>query len=258
MSGTPLPPLQVREVLGVPVHATSYADATERIRRWVSDGGSRAIHPTPVHGIMVAQEDPAFLEVLRAGDLVTPDGMPVVWGLRSLGVETATRVYGPTLALEVCGMAEREDISIGFLGGRPDTLERMVAALRERFPRLGIPYAWSPPFRPLDEDEEAKMVEDVQSAGVKILFVGLGCPKQETWIEAHRGVLPIVMIGVGAAFDFIAGDKPQAPAVMQRLGLEWLFRLVSEPRRLGPRYLKYNPLFMARFGVQLIKGEGRR
>jgi N-acetylglucosaminyldiphosphoundecaprenol N-acetyl-beta-D-mannosaminyltransferase len=194
---------------------------------------------------------------MNAAGLVTPDGMPLVWGLRLLGARHATRVYGPDLTLHILGAAGRQGVPVGFYGAGPATLDRLCARLRERFPSLSIAYACSPPFRPLTPEEDRQVTREIGESGARILFVGLSTPKQERWMAAHHGKVPAVMLGVGAAFDFLAGVKPQAPRWMQSAGLEWLFRLCSEPRRLAPRYLRQNPRFVRLFAMQLMGRRGR-
>jgi N-acetylglucosaminyldiphosphoundecaprenol N-acetyl-beta-D-mannosaminyltransferase len=242
-----------RAILGMRVDLTSYEDATRRIVEWGATGESRYVCVAAVNNVMHAYDDPAFGHVMNEADLVTPDGMPLVWGLRRLGLTTASRVYGPDLTPHVLSEAEARRVPVGFFGGTPDVVERLVAEVRGRWPRLDIAYAWSPPFTAPTERDDDETVADINASGVRILFVGLGCPKQETWMAAHRGRVHAVMVGVGAAFDFLAGQKRQAPRLIQRLGLEWLFRLVTEPRRLARRYLKQNPRFAALFAAQLLR-----
>lgn len=231
-------------VLGSRVDATSYADATSRVLGWAKGGESRYVCVATVHTVMEAWDDPGFRAVVNGADLVTPDGMPLVWVLRRRGHAGQGRVYGPDLTLHVCEAAAREGVPVGFYGGHPEVLERLVRHLQDRFAGLRVAYAWSPPFRPLTAEEDARVVWEIRQSGARILFVGLGCPKQERWMGEHRGRIPAVMLGVGAAFDIHAGRVPQAPRWMQDRGLEWLFRLAVEPRRLWRRYLKHNPRFV--------------
>ncbi len=237
------------------VDATSYADASERIIGWSRRPDGRYVCVANVHMTMEAHDAHDFKELVNAADLVTPDGMPLVWALRLLGAGEATRVYGPTLTLHVCEAAARAGIPVGFHGGRPEVVAALVDTLTTRFPGLEVAYAESPPFRVLDEGEKAAAVEAIMGSGARILFVGLGCPKQERWMAEHRHLLPLVQLGVGAAFDFHAGAVRQAPAALQRVGLEWAFRLAMEPRRLARRYLRHNPRFVFLFASQLL---GRR
>jgi N-acetylglucosaminyldiphosphoundecaprenol N-acetyl-beta-D-mannosaminyltransferase len=166
----------------------------------------------------------------------------------------ATRVYGPDLAAVLLRQAAAEGVRVGFLGSAPKTLERLLANLRARHPALCISFAFSPPFH-AQVQEDADVIEKINAAGVRILFVGLGCPKQERWIAAHRERLHSVTLGVGAAFDQLARTKPRAPGWMQSSGLEWLFRVLTEPRRLGRRYLTTNPRFIWHFALQLLARE---
>lgn len=244
--------IERRRVLEVSVDATSYADATRRVLAWGQNNESRYVCACNVHMVMEAHDDPSFREVVNGADLVTPDGMPLVWALRLLGVRDSTRVYGPDLMLALCAGAEREALPIGLYGGSASVLERVRKRLLEEFPGLDVTYAHSPPFeRGADEGVD---IEAIVASGVRIVFVALGCPKQERWMAANRGTIPAVMVGVGAAFDFIAGSKHQAPALLQRAGLEWAFRLATEPRRLWRRYAMHNPRFVALLARQLVRG----
>lgn len=240
-----------RSIVGTRVDATSYTDAADRIASWAQAGESRTVCVANVHGVMEGHDDPAFRAVLNAADLVTPDGMPLVWGLRRLGVRDASRVYGPDLTEHLCARAERDGIPVGFHGGSPEALAALLTALRRRYPKLAVAYAVSPPFRDPTPAEDEATVHAIEASGARILFVGLGCPKQERWMASHRGRVPAVMIGVGAAFDFLGGTKRQAPRWMMRAGLEWAYRFAAEPRRLARRYLRHNPRFIALLGAQL-------
>jgi N-acetylglucosaminyldiphosphoundecaprenol N-acetyl-beta-D-mannosaminyltransferase len=179
--------------------------------------------------------------------------VPLVWMMRRLGFPQQERVYGPDLTLRILEAAAQEGIPVGFYGSTPQTLERLLENLRRRFPALQVAYRCSPPFRPLTPEEDDAVVREMNASGTRVLFVGLGCPKQERWMAAHKGRVQAVMMGVGAAFDFLAGLKPQAPRWMQRAGLEWLFRLLSEPRRLWRRYFYHNPRFTVLALSQLLR-----
>lgn len=226
------------------VDPTSYAEATAKVLSWAEAGESRYVCVANVHMVMEAHDDPSFRALVNAADLVTPDGMPLVWMLRRKGFPRQERVYGPELTLRVAEEAARRSVPVGFYGGHPEALEALVRNLRARFPGLKVAYAYSPPFRPLTPEEDREVVEAINASGARILFVGLGCPKQERWMAEHKGKIRAVMLGVGAAFDFHAGRVRQAPRWMQQAGLEWLFRLVMEPRRLWRRYMKHNPRFV--------------
>lgn len=243
-----------RYILGMRVDATSYEDATRHIVAWARRRESRYVCASNVHMVMEAHDDPAFRAAVNGADLVTPDGMPLVWLLRLLGVRDASRVYGPDLTPLVCRGAAAEGIPVGFYGGSPAVLEALVARLQAAEPPLQVAYAWSPPFRPLAPDEDERAVRAINASGARILFVGLGCPRQERWMAGHRGRVRAAMVGVGAAFDFLAGARRQAPAALQRAGLEWAFRLACEPRRLWRRYLYLNPRFVALVARELAAG----
>jgi N-acetylglucosaminyldiphosphoundecaprenol N-acetyl-beta-D-mannosaminyltransferase len=245
--------LEHRSILSMRVDATSYADAIERTLRWARAGESRTVGIATVNNVMESHDDRGFLDVMNDCDLVTPDGTPLVWGLKLLGVPDATRVYGPGLTPRLLARAASEGVPVGFYGGSPEVIEALGNVASRRWPDLRIAYAYSPPFRPLDEAEDEEIVGSIVESGARLLFVGLGCPKQERWMHEHRDRLPLVQLGVGAAFDFVAGTKRQAPAFMQRAGLEWLFRLATEPRRLWRRYLRHNPRFVALFGAQVVR-----
>jgi N-acetylglucosaminyldiphosphoundecaprenol N-acetyl-beta-D-mannosaminyltransferase len=230
-----------------------YDDAVDLIMRWTGEDVARTVGVATVNNVMTAYDDPSFREVMDRCDLVTPDGMPLVWGLSLLGVGSATRICGPELTPLLLARASEFGVPVGFYGGDPETIEALGRLTAARWPSLSVVYAYSPPFRPLTAQEDAAIVEDIRAAGVRLLFIGLGCPKQERWMAAHRDRLPIVTIGVGAAFDFLAGSKRQAPRALQRAGMEWAFRLVSEPRRLWRRYLRQNPRFLVHFARQVAR-----
>jgi N-acetylglucosaminyldiphosphoundecaprenol N-acetyl-beta-D-mannosaminyltransferase len=242
-----------RTILGIGVDATSYEDATARVMEWAGRGESRMVCLGVVASVMEARESAGYRAALESADLVTPDGMPLVWMLRGLGAGPASRVYGPDLTIAVLGAAQAEGIAVGFYGSSEEVLARLVTNLRRRFPRLQVAFREAPPFRPLSAEEDEGVVRGITRSGARILFVGLGGAKQDLWMAEHRGRVAAVMLGVGAAFDFLAGSKPQAPLWMRNAGLEWLFRLATEPRRLWRRYLRHNPRF-ALLAVKQIVG----
>jgi N-acetylglucosaminyldiphosphoundecaprenol N-acetyl-beta-D-mannosaminyltransferase len=241
-----------RSILGMRVDATSYQDATERITAWARRGESRSVCVAAVNNVMEAHDDPVFLRAMNSADLVTPDGMPLVWGLRLLGVAQASRVYGPELTPMLLARARTEALPVGFYGGTTDVLRDLVAVAHARMPGIQIAYAYSPPFGEIKPEDDARIVQTINGSGTRILFVGLGCPKQELWMASHRDRVHSVMIGVGAAFDFLTGRKRQAPPTLQAAGLEWLFRLATEPKRLWRRYLGQNPRFAVLFSAQVL------
>ena len=235
--------MESRYILGVRVDATSYRRATDQILDWAAQRLSRLVCCASVNNIMAARDSSEFNEVMASADLVTSDGMPLVWLLRGLGIPDAERVYGPDLMPSVLEAAAKSGVPVGLYGGSAEVLGQLVERLPARFPLLNITYKESPPFRIPTSQEDERTTQAIADAGVRILFVGLSTPKQERWMYSHRGRVDAVMLGVGAAFDFLAGAKPQAPRWMQQNGLEWLFRLATEPRRLWKRYLGQNPRF---------------
>ena len=239
-------------VLGMRVNVTSYARASSTIRDWAEQGASKYVCVATVNNVMESYDSPQFQRVMNEADLVTPDGMPLVWGLRLLGHRGATRVYGPDLTPVVLERAAADGIPVGFYGGSPDVLARLQEIVKDRFPNLQITYAFFPPFRPLTKDEDEEVVAAINRSGARILFIGLNTPKQDYWMAEHKGRIQAVMLGVGAAFDFLAGSKRQAPRWMMQIGMEWFFRLCTEPRRLWKRYLKHNPRFAVLFTLQLL------
>jgi N-acetylglucosaminyldiphosphoundecaprenol N-acetyl-beta-D-mannosaminyltransferase len=244
--------LPYRSILGMRVDATSYADATERVLAWARRNESRYVCVATAHMVMEAYDSAEFRRVVNGADLVTPDGMPLVWGLRRLGIAHATRVYGPDLLPCLLARAAEHRVPVGFYGGTPDAVGGLIDFAVRRFPGLEVAFVKSPPFRALSPREEREDLELINRSGARIVFVGLGCPKQERWMAARVGEVQAVMVGVGAAFDFLTGLKPQAPRWMQRSGLEWLFRLCSEPQRLWRRYLHHGPRFVGLFALQLL------
>jgi N-acetylglucosaminyldiphosphoundecaprenol N-acetyl-beta-D-mannosaminyltransferase len=239
-------------ILGMRVHHTSYRNACDLVCEWAGARDSRYICVAGVNNVMNAWDSKAFLDINNEADLTTPDGMPLVWALKLLGFPAATRVYGPDLTPLVLRMAEENRFPVGFYGAAPDVLKRLADNVHKQFPALPVPYTFSPPYRPLTPEEDEEVVKAINNSGVRILFVGLPTPKQELWMAQHRDKIPAVMLGVGAAFDFIAGSKAQAPRWVMRIGMEWFFRLVTEPRRLWKRYLKNNPRFVVLFACQLL------
>lgn len=235
------------------VDDANYASAALQIETWAQKAESRFVCIANVHMVMQAYDDPEFRAVVNSADLVTPDGMPLVWMLRRLGHPGQARVYGPDLTLHVLEAAARRGAPVGFYGSTAETLERLEKIYLVRFPGLKINYRFSPPFRLLSPQEDSRVVDDINASGIRILFVGLGCPKQERWMAAHKGQIHAVMLGVGAAFEFHAKTRRQAPAWVQRMGLEWLFRFSQEPARLWWRYIYHNPRFVILSLMQLLR-----
>lgn len=242
-------------ILGMNVSPVSYEFVLSQVNNWQKEESSRYICVANVHMTMEAYDDPEYQQVVNQADLVTPDGMPLVWMLRRLGYPDQERVYGPTLTEKLLGMAARERIPVGFFGSTDEVVNQLVQNVRRTHPEIEVVYAYSPPFKELSVEEDLAVIDQIIESGARILFVGLGCPKQEKWMYEHRGKIPVVMLGVGAAFDFIAGIKPQAPGWIQKSGLEWLFRLLTEPRRLWKRYFHHNPRFLYHAALQLLKNK---
>lgn len=233
------------DVLGVGISAIDMAVAVATIESWIACRESHYVCVTPVHSVMECQRDPELRCVFNASGLTTPDGMPLVWLCRLKGYRTVSRVYGPDLMLALCERSVGRGYRHFFYGGAEGVPERLAASLQQRFPGLLVVGTYSPPFRPLTSEEDVQVVQMINEAAPDVVWVGLGSPKQDQWMAAHVGQLAApVLIGVGAAFDFHAGRKKQAPLWMQRSGLEWLFRLLTEPRRLWRRYLISNPKFV--------------
>ncbi|MGH9161024.1 MAG: WecB/TagA/CpsF family glycosyltransferase [Vicinamibacteraceae bacterium] len=233
------------DILGVGVSAIDMDDALDVIDRWITSGARQYVCVTGVHGVMECQRDDTLRRVHNRAGLVTPDGMPLVWLSKWRGWRNTTRVYGPDLLLAACERSIATGYRHFFYGGQPGVTERLVTRLERRYPGVAVVGTYSPPFRTLTEEEDTQAIGLINDAKPDIVWVGLGTPRQERWMAAHVGRLTAsVLIGVGAAFDFHAGVKRQAPKWMRRSGLEWLFRLASEPRRLWRRYVVNNPLFV--------------
>lgn len=241
------------DVLGVLVNAVDYDAAVAAILAAARERRPFAASAVASHAVMTGVRDPAQRHRLNALDLLVPDGQPVRWALNLLhGTRLAERVYGPELTLRLCAAAAREGLPVYLYGSTPETLARLAASLTTRFPGLVVAGARPSRFRPLTPAEKAEVVAEVRASGARLLFVGLGCPRQEVWAYEYRPHLPLPLVAVGAAFDFHAGVQPQAPAAMQRHGLEWLFRLAHEPRRLWRRYLQLGPAYLALVALQKL------
>jgi N-acetylglucosaminyldiphosphoundecaprenol N-acetyl-beta-D-mannosaminyltransferase len=243
------------DVLGVHISAVDPPMAMGEIERWIARREQHYVCVTGVHGVMECQRDEELRAIHNASGLTTPDGMPMVWAGRRAGATWMRRVYGPDLMLGVLERAASNGWSSFFYGGREGVPERLAARLAERFPGLQVAGTWSPPFRPLTPDEDEELVARINAAAPDLVWVGLSTPKQERWMAAHAGRLQApVLLGVGAAFDIHAGTLRQAPPWMQRSGLEWLYRLYREPRRLWRRYGSIIPRFL----VAILRRPPRR
>lgn len=242
-----------REILGIRVNVTNYRQACELISHWAKNNTSCYVIAANVHVIMTGYWQKDYQTILKDAKLVTADGMPLVWGLQLLGAKQASRVYGPDLMLACCHHAAELSIPIYLYGGTESMLAKLENNLKQKFPQLVVAGSHSPPFHELTVTEETLDVERIVASGAKIVFLGLGCPKQEKWMARQLNKLPAVMLGVGAAFSFHSKEISQAPRWMMKLGLEWFYRLSKEPQRLWKRYLINNPAFLVLFGFQLLK-----
>jgi N-acetylglucosaminyldiphosphoundecaprenol N-acetyl-beta-D-mannosaminyltransferase len=244
-----------RAVLGVPLALTDYESTLDWIDDAVRARSRSYVCVAAVHTVMASREDPALREAVLGADFTVPDGQPLVWALNLLGHRLGERVYGPELMDRACARAAVTGRRIYLYGGRnPGALAQLARVLRLRHPGLNLVGGYAPPFRDLTVEEEDRIAQDINAARPDVVWAGIGVPKQEKWMARMRDRLEApVLVGVGAAFDFHAGLVPQAPALMQRLGLEWLFRLAQEPRRLWRRYLRYNPRFVTGFVRQYLR-----
>lgn len=240
-------------ILGVGISAMTMPQAVNQVAQWIDSRTCHYISVCTVHTVMECRRDEHVRRAVNAAGLATPDGMPLVWLSRWWGRCPVTRVYGPDLMLALCHLSVERGYSHYFYGGAAGIPELLAENLEQRFPGLKVAGAYSPPFRPLTPAEESQIITQINQTTPDIIWVGLGTPKQDLWMAAHRDQLTApVLIGVGAAFDFHTGRIPQAPRWMQQNGLEWLFRLWQEPRRLWYRYLVYNPLFIALVLAQML------
>ena len=239
-------------ILGVGITPVNLAQAVAMLERWREEGRREYLCCVSVHGLVEAQRDPEVRCALSRAALSVEDGMPLVWWCRRSGFPDAGRVAGSDLLTAMCELGAQRGHRHYFYGGSPQVCENLVSRLSQRFPGLVVAGYRSPPFRPLTEEEDAADIEAINEARPDFVWVGLGMPKQEKWMAQHVGKInAAALIGIGAAFDFVSGEKPRAPVWMQRSGVEWLFRLFTEPRRLAHRYLVYNSIFIARALQQL-------
>jgi N-acetylglucosaminyldiphosphoundecaprenol N-acetyl-beta-D-mannosaminyltransferase len=231
-------------VVSLGTDVLDHRSAVERVAALVAKGKGGYVCFSTVHMVMEAHDSPDFAAGVNGADLIVPDGMPIVWMQKLEGRRNAARVRANDLMILLCSYAESAGLKIGFYGGTQDVIDAILERAKRDFPDLQIAYAYSPPFRPLTPEEDAIVTGDINAAAPAILFMGLGCPKQENWMAEHTKRLNTVMLGVGASFDFFGGSVKESPGWLGRLGLEWLYRLTREPRRLWRRYLILNPRFM--------------
>ena len=240
-------------VLGIRFDAVTTAEAARQMVDLAESGAHGYACFSNAHGVIEAQDDPAFADVLNNADFNVPDGMSIVRAMRKLGVKQRDRVYGPDVTLAVARLAASRGVPVAFYGSSQKVLDALGENLPQRAPGLEIAEAISPPFRPLTDEEDEAFVQRLRQSGARIVFVGLGCPRQEKWCAEHAERTGAVCLAVGAAFDFHAGLLKQAPRWVQRSGLEWAFRLAMEPKRLWGRYSRVVPRFIGGFAAQRFR-----
>jgi len=257
-SETPAWPPKVN-VVGTPISTTTYDEVLALLDRRARDRAV-VVAVCNVHSVMTARRDAQLARALRTATIATPDGVPLVWALRAMGHRRQTRVYGPDLMRAALPYGVERGWRHYLYGGTPERLERLRSEVERIAPGAQIVGSHAPPFRPLTPAEEQREIEDIRNSQADLVWVGIGMPKQEKWMESVRARLPgVALLGVGAAFDLLSGTVPQAPAWMQRVGLEWLYRLRQEPRRLWRRYLINNPMYLVLlFGQLLTHGIRKR
>lgn len=229
------------------ITALNFCETTDKIESWVRDKDNRYVCVCNTHSVVTAGNDQTFHNALNNAGLCVPDGMPLVWALKAYGYDKQDRVDGPNLMLKLCELSDTKGYRVFLYGGTEETLETLEKELVKRFPGINIVGAYSPPFRNLNKDEEEEIVCMINGSKPDLVFVSLGCPKQEIWMFNHKDKIEGVMLGVGAAFEFIIGNIKRPPLIFQKLGMEWAFRLISEPKRLWKRYAYNNPVYIYRF-----------
>ena len=252
MSNQPVKNERVK-VVSLQVNVCNHDSAIQRVAELVRRGRGGYVCFSTVHMTMESFDNPEYAVKVNAADLIIPDGMPLVWMQKLQGEKQAARVRANDLMIMLCAYAEKNNLTVGFYGGKQIVIDAILERAKKDYPKLKIVYAFSPPFRPLTEEEDAAVIAEINEKKPDILFMGLGCPKQENWMSAHKSKLTAVMLGVGASFDFFAGNVRESPEWLGRLGLEWLFRLTQEPRRLWKRYLILNPRFVRLATLQLLR-----
>lgn len=241
-----------RSVIGFPVAALPFDEQIALALKWAKAFTSKVICVANVHMLIEGYQNPSFARVLREADLLTPDGMPLVWMLRFAGISRQDRVAGLDILAAICEAAPSQRVSVFFLGSQQEILDRMKIRLTEEFPGLEIADMQPLPFRSLTIAEDEAIIRHINDSGAGIVFVSLGCPKQEMWMSQHKGKINAVMIGLGGAFPVYAGIQRRAPQLIRLAGLEWLYRLIQEPRRLWKRYWSTIPLFVWLVCKQLL------
>ncbi|QIR37811.1 WecB/TagA/CpsF family glycosyltransferase [Tolypothrix sp. PCC 7910] len=241
-----------QKVLDFPITALTFENQIQTIMKWAIAHESRTVCVANVHMLMEGHWNPEFANVLKNADVVTPDGMPLVWMMRRMGARSQDRVAGMDILQGLCQLAQAQNVSVYFLGSQTEILARMRKRLDQEFPNLKIAAMEPLPFRPLTEAEDADLIKKINKSGAGLVFVSLGCPKQENWMAQHKGKIQAVMIGVGGVFPVYAGIHKRAPRMVRELGFEWLYRWIQEPRRLWSRYMTTIPPFMWLATKQLL------
>ncbi len=245
------------EVVETPVTALPFDGQIQVMLSWAQERMSKFVCVANTHMIIEAHRSPQFKTVLNLADLVTPDGMPLVWMMKLLGIRNQNRVAGMDILEALCHEAALQNLSVFFVGSQTNILNSIRLRLEKDFPNLHIAGMKSMPFRPLSREEDELILEQIKASGASIVFVSLGCPKQELWMAQHRGRLPAVMIGLGGVFPVYAGIQKRAPQWVRENGLEWLYRLIQEPKRLWKRYSSTIPVFVFLAARQLFQHEGQ-
>ncbi|MCR4336540.1 MAG: WecB/TagA/CpsF family glycosyltransferase [Candidatus Omnitrophica bacterium] len=236
------------DILGVKIHETNINEVAQVVDNWIQTREKTYVCVANVDTIIHCQDHEDYREVINHASIATPDGMPLVWIGKGRGSKNIQRTYGPDLLLALCDKGQAKKYRHYFYGGTHQGNEKLIEQLKKRFPELNVVGCYAPAFLQSKEKESAQILEKINATSPDILWIGLGAPKQEHWMANHRSLLHVpVMIGVGAAFDFLSGGKPQAPRWMMRVGMEWCFRLCSEPKRLWKRYLIGNTRFLFLF-----------
>jgi N-acetylglucosaminyldiphosphoundecaprenol N-acetyl-beta-D-mannosaminyltransferase len=231
-------------LISTPICILSFDEQIDLMITWAKNCQSKIVCVANVHMLIEAWQDANFASILKQANLVTPDGLPLVWMLKSIGSNSSERVAGLDIFLAICDRAAQAQISIFLLGSKPEILEKICHRLKQEFPLLKIAGMEAPPFAPLETSPDMKMVHTINTSGAGIVFVALGCPKQELWMAQHREQIQSVKIGIGGVFSVYAGELKQTPKFIQKTGFEWLFRLIQEPRRLWKRYIYTIPVFI--------------
>ena len=244
--------MEPKTVIGVPVTALPYSEQIKTMTKWAMSNLSKVVCIANVHMLVEAHTDPQFGAVLRHADLVTPDGMPLVWMLRFLGAVHQDRVAGVDVLGGLCKQAQENEIGVYFVGSHSSILEKMGLKLKFNYPNLRIAGMAPLPFRALTEEEDQALVQSLNQSGAGLVFISLGCPKQEKWMSEHKEKVAAVMVGLGGAFPVYAGIHKRAPKFFRQTGLEWLYRLIQEPKRLWKRYATTISIFLWLVAKQLL------